>query len=235
MTDGKSAHVTDTANIGHTMLTPTCWLPEGNPQCAPTMIDVGKSCEGCAHRGPVTPTRADSDAKTSDWCAVIVRAGQEIACAEYLNSQGCTAYTPIAKRLIRRKLPKTGSDLIEIGALPCYLFASFEINHVNTDRAPGFYSLMKVSGEIAVVRQSDLDKVLKREAEGEFDCIPRGATAPVFTIGDKVIVSGGSLIGKPAVVVSQDGDVTLDVSFFGRTIRACIAPQQIEKVSSASK
>jgi len=121
------------------------------------------------------------------WCVLRVRPGYELAAVDWMNERAITAYTPSAKRRVRRRYPRTGHDVVEVAAFPGYAFASTDVRFVDTERCPGAVSLID-----GLASDAEVQTVSFREAEGEFDLIPADAPPPAFMVGDRVATREGS-------------------------------------------
>ena len=147
------------------------------------------------------------------WCVLRVRPGYELAAVDWMNERAITAYTPSAKRRVRRRYPRTGHDVVEVAAFPGYAFASTDVRFVDTERCPGAVSLID-----GLASDAEVQTVSFREAEGEFDLIPADAPPPAFMVGDRVVAAVSALAGLPVTVVGHTGGlVQVDVVLFGRS------------------
>jgi len=187
--------------------------------------------------------QADATAKLPDpsgaWVIVLVRPGYEQQARDSLRRRGVGAWWPNYQKEVGAKDTETGKRykrLIRFGVLPGVLLSPARLDHrfwSACDLAPGVLNVAR-NVSTGPILLDDVDIALIHAIEtGLNKASPIKSTKHSYESGEMVRFIDDEYRRLPAgkvVKCDRDGEITVEVNFFGRMTKITVMAFQIEPV-----
>jgi transcription antitermination factor NusG len=194
------------------------WGPKGTP--------------GVASASPgVVPAQLTESVRVLcelSWYAVYTRSRHEKRIAEQLERKQIENFLP-SYETVRRW--KNGRHRVQLPLFPCYTFVRIALaDRLEVLKVPGVVRLVSFNGLPVPLADQEITSLRRVLAEG-FKAEPH----PYLTVGRRVRLTGGPLVGHEGILVRKKNDlgVVLSIDLIHRSVLVHVDAQFLELAPSA--